>query len=168
MRCVVFAAARHEKEITQRTLTSAGIIAALFVSTASAETFCWSSTTDPQTMPPHAVNSASVLAFCNNVYEGLVRRGNDMAIEPALGTSWHSIGEGEGWRFNLREGVTFHDGSAFNADDVIFSYERATSEAADTRSWFTPVDQVAKINDFTVDIYTTAPNRSSPTESPTG
>ncbi|MEL7214366.1 MAG: ABC transporter substrate-binding protein [Pseudomonadota bacterium] len=141
-----------------RTLTTASIIAALLASTASAETFRWSSTTDPQTMDPHAVNSAPVLGFLNNVYEGLVRRGKDMAIEPALATSWEPIGEGEGWRFNLREGVTFHDGSAFNADDVIFSYERASSEAADTRSWFAPVDRVVKVDDFTVDIFTTAPN----------
>ena len=39
-----------------------------------AETFRWASTTDPQTMDPHAVNSAPVLGFLNNVYEGLVRR----------------------------------------------------------------------------------------------
>ncbi len=72
---------------------------------AQAESFKWAGTTDPQTMDPHAVNSAPVLGFLNNVYEGLVRRGKDMAIEPALATSWEPIGEGEGWRFHLREGV---------------------------------------------------------------
>lgn len=41
---------------------------------ASAETFRWASNTDPQTMDPHAVNSAPVLSFLNNIYEGLVRR----------------------------------------------------------------------------------------------
>ena len=131
---------------------------AMGASLASAETFRWAGTTDPQTMDPHAVNSAPVLGFLNNVYEGLVRRGKDMAIEPALATSWEPIGDGEGWRFFLREGVSFHDGSAFDADDVVFSYERASNEAADVRSWFAPVSNVVKVDDFTVDIMTTAPN----------
>ncbi|MEM9249869.1 MAG: ABC transporter substrate-binding protein [Pseudomonadota bacterium] len=123
-----------------------------------AEEFRWAGTTDPQTMDPHAVNSAPVLGFLNNVYEGLVRRGKDMAIEPALATSWEPIGEGEGWRFTLREGVTFHGGEAFNADDVIFSYERASSEQSDVASWFAPISEVVKVDDYTVDFMTSAPN----------
>ncbi len=133
-------------------------VAAMLTSPALAEEFRWAGTTDPQTMDPHAVNSAPVLGFLNNVYEGLVRRGKDMAIEPALATSWEPIGEGEGWRFNLRQGVTFHDGSEFNADDVLFSYQRASNEVADVRSWFAPVSGVVKVDDFTVDILTSAPN----------
>ncbi|MEM6986122.1 MAG: ABC transporter substrate-binding protein, partial [Pseudomonadota bacterium] len=125
---------------------------------ATAETFRWAGTTDPQTMDPHAVNSAPVLGFLNNVYEGLVRRGRDMAIEPALATSWEAIGDGEGWRFNLRKGVSFHDGSAFTAEDVLFSYQRASDENSDTRSWFAPVSDVVVVDDFTVDILTKAPN----------
>ncbi|MBY6048737.1 ABC transporter substrate-binding protein [Vannielia litorea] len=125
---------------------------------ATAEEFNFAVTTDPQTMDPHAVNSTPVLGFLNNVYEGLVRRGKDMSIEPSLAVSWEPIGEGEGWRFKLREGVTFQDGAAFNADDVVFSYERASSEQADTSSWFAPVSEVIKVDDYTVDIMTTAPN----------
>ena len=125
---------------------------------AMAEEFTWAVTTDPQTMDPHAVNSAPVLGFLNNVYEGLVRRGKDMSIEPALATSWQPIGDGEGWRFTLRQGITFQDGSAFDADDVIFSYQRASNEVSDTRSWFAPVSEVVKVDDFTVDFLTTDPN----------
>jgi len=124
---------------------------------AVAETFSWAGTTDPQTLDPHAVNTAPVLGFLNNVYEGLVRRDRQMQVEPALATSWESLPEG-GWRFNLREGVTFHDGSEFNADDVLFSYERASSEAADTRSWFAPVSEVRVVDDYTIDFLTTEPN----------
>ncbi len=131
---------------------------ALLASGATAAEFKWAGTTDPQTMDPHAVNSAPVLGFLNNVYEGLVRRGKDMAIEPALATGWEPIGEGEGWRFTLRQGVTFHDGAAFNADDVVFSYQRASAEESDTRSWFAPVSNVVKVDDYTVDILTNAPN----------
>ena len=125
---------------------------------ALAKEFTWAVTTDPQTLDPHAVNSAPVLGFLNNVYEGLVRRGKDMSVEPALATSWGPIGDGEGWRFTLRQGVMFQDGSAFDADDVIFSYQRASNEASDTRSWFAPVSEVVKVDDYTVDFLTSAPN----------
>ncbi|MFK7753657.1 MAG: ABC transporter substrate-binding protein, partial [Sedimentitalea sp.] len=131
---------------------------ALLCTPALGETFRWAGTTDPQTMDPHAVNSAPVLGFLNNIYEGLVRRGKDMAIEPALATAWEPIGNGEGWRFHLRKGVTFQDGSAFDASDVVFSYQRASSEQSDTRSWFAPVSQVKMVDDYTVDILTSAPN----------
>jgi peptide/nickel transport system substrate-binding protein len=73
--------------------TSAAALLALPV---AAETFRWAGTTDPQTMDPHAVNSAPVLGFLNNVYEGLVRRGPDMAIEGSLAASWEPIGDGRG------------------------------------------------------------------------
>ncbi len=126
--------------------------------TASAETLRWASNTDPQTMDPHAVNSAPVLSFLNNVYEGLVRRGQDMSIEPSLATSWEPLEGENGWRFTLREGVTFQDGAAFTAEDVMFSYQRASDEAADVRSWFAPVSEVRVVDDFTIDFVTTSPN----------
>ncbi len=131
---------------------------ALFAAGAGAETFRWAGTTDPQTMDPHAANLAPVTSFLNNVYEGLVRRGKDMSIEPSLATSWDLL-EGEpGWRFRLREGVTFHDGAAFTADDVLFSYERGIAEQSDVKSWFAPVAEVRVVDDFTVDFVTKGPN----------
>lgn len=79
-----------------RKLLCAGAVAALATTPAFAEDFKWAGTTDPQTMDTHAVNSAPVPGSLNNVYEGLVRRGKDMAIEPALAVGWEPIGEGEG------------------------------------------------------------------------
>jgi peptide/nickel transport system substrate-binding protein len=110
-----------------------GAVSVLAMS-AQAESFSWASTTDPQTMDPHAVNSAPVLSFLNNIYEGLVQCGQDMAIEPSLVTSWEPTKGENGWRFNLRQGVTFQGGAAFTAEDVMFSYQRASDEAADVRS----------------------------------
>ena len=109
-------------------------------------------------MDPHAVNSAPVLSFMNNIYESLVRRGKDMSIERSLATSCEPLEGENGWRFNLREGVTFQDGAAFTAEDVMFSYQRASNEAADVRSWFAPVSDVRVVDDFTIDFVTTAPN----------
>lgn len=125
---------------------------------AKAETFRWAGTTDPQTMDPHAVNATPELSFLNNVYEGLVRRGPDMGVQPSLATSWEALPDGAGWRFSLRENVTFHDGAAFNADDVVFSYERAISEPSDVKSWFANVAEVVKVDDNTVDFLTSAPD----------
>lgn len=127
------------------------------VSLANAAELRWSSPTDPQSMDPHAVNSAPVLGFLNNVYEGLVRRNKSMAIEGSLAESWEPLG-GDGWRFHLREGVTFHDGAAFTAEDVLFSYQRAVSEASDVSSWFAPVSEVRIVDDFTIDFLTHAPD----------
>jgi len=136
----------------------AGALTAVFLSgTASAAELRWASPTDPQTMDPHAVNSAAVLGFLNNVYEGLVRRNKDMAIEASLAESWEPLGE-TGWRFHLRRGVKFHDGADFTAEDVLFSYERAASDDSDVQSWFAPVAQVKVVDEYTIDFLTHEPN----------
>lgn len=140
-----------------RRLFATLIAGAMLTGAAQAETFKWASKTDPQTMDPHAVNAAPVLGFLNNVYEGLVRRNKSMAVEGALAESWEALGD-KGWRFNLRRDVTFHDGSAFTAEDVLFSYQRASSEQADTGSWFAPVSSVEVVDEFTIDFLTHKPN----------
>jgi len=136
----------------------AGLLAAaLTAGTAQAETFRWAGQTDPQTLDPHAVNTAPVLGFLNNIYDGLVRRDKQMGIEGSLAERWESLGT-DGWRFHLRRGVTFANGETFDADDVLFSYQRASSEAADVRAWFAPVSEVRVVDEYTVDFLTKAPN----------
>ena len=91
-------------------LLPALVLSTAFTVPAMAEEFRWAGQTDPQTMDPHAVSSAPVLGFLNNVYDGLVRMSKDMTLEPSLAESWEPIGAGDGWRFHLRQGVTFHSG----------------------------------------------------------
>ncbi|GAA0772777.1 ABC transporter substrate-binding protein [Roseibium denhamense] len=150
---------KQPSPLAARRIASLTLAAAMLssVSIASAAELRWSSPTDPQTMDPHAVNSAPVLGFLNNVYEGLVRRDKDMQIEGSLAESWEPLGN-EGWRFNLRQGVKFHDGADFTAEDVLFSYQRASSEAADTASWFAPIKDVQVVDDYTIDFLTHAPD----------
>jgi peptide/nickel transport system substrate-binding protein len=133
-----------------------GLIAATLPAALAAE-FTWSAPTDPQTMDPHEVNSTPVLGFLNNVYEGLVRRNAEMTIEGSLAERWEALGT-DGWRFHLRKNVTFHDGATFDAEDVLFSYERASSEASDTSSWFAPVSEVRVVDAHTVDFLTHQPD----------
>ena len=90
--------------------------------------------------------------------KGLCAGGKDMSIEPSLAASWEPLEGENGWRFNLRKGVTFQDGSAFDSSDVMFSYQRASNEAADVRSWFAPVADVRVVDEHTIDFITTAPN----------
>jgi len=130
---------------------------ALAAGTATAASFTWSTNSEPSTMDPHGAATAPVLGFLNNIYEGLVRRGRDMTLEPSLATAWEPIGD-EGWRFFLREGVTFHDGSGFDAGDVVFSFERAASEQSDVKTFFATIDRVAIEGPMTVAFYTTQPD----------
>jgi len=65
-----------------------------------------------------------------NVFEGLTRFGPDGAVLPGLAEAWEVSPDGKIWTFFLRSGVTYHDGSAFDAYDVEFSLNRA--RAADS------------------------------------
>ncbi|NNU82217.1 ABC transporter substrate-binding protein [Halovulum dunhuangense] len=144
--------------MARNSLILASTALALIGGAAAAETFRWAGTTDPQTMDPHAANLAPVTSFLNNIYEGLVRRDREMRIEPSLATAWAPLEGEDGWRFTLRQGVRFHGGEEFTADDVLFSYERGRSDSSDVRSWFAPVTEVRVVDDHTVDFLTAGPN----------
>ncbi|MGH1479144.1 MAG: ABC transporter substrate-binding protein [Geminicoccales bacterium] len=124
---------------------------------AEGKTFIWATNSEPNTMDPHAAATAPVLGFLNNIYEGLVRRAPDMTLEPSLATSWEPIGA-EGWRFSLRDGVTFHDGAVFDAEDVVFSYQRASDDSSDVKSFFATIDRVEAPDPLTVEFYTKTPD----------
>ena len=79
---------------------------------------------DVMSMDPYMINEALLLSFMGNVYEGLTGRGRKLETTAELATDWKQTAPTV-WRFNLRRGVKFHDGTPFTADDVIFSLERA-------------------------------------------
>src|SRR5690606_3918382 len=62
------------------------------------------------------------------------------------------------WEFKLREGVTFHNGSAFNADDVVFSIKRAQADTSQMQGYVNTIREVKKIDDYTVHFITDQPN----------
>jgi peptide/nickel transport system substrate-binding protein len=111
---------------------------------------------DALSMDPHSLNESLQISVNENVYEPLVTRDRNYKLSPALATSWKQTSPTV-WRFELRKGVQFHDGTPFTADDVIFSYERAKSDGSDMKSYVGQVKEIKKVNDWAVDIVTTAP-----------
>jgi len=133
-----------------------GVALSGVASPVSAETFRWAFQGDFQSLEPYILNETHTLGVLSNVFEGLVRRSKDLSIEPALAESWEVLNDTT-WRFHLRRGVTFHNGSPFTADDVVFSLERAGNEDSDMSSRVAAVAEVHKLDDHTVDIVTTSP-----------
>ncbi len=130
---------------------------ALIAGTAQAKTFRWAFQGDVAMMDPYGLFETLTVGFHSNIFEGLVRSAGDLSIGPALATEWSNPSP-EVWRFTLRRGVTFHDGSAFTADDVVFSFERVRKPGSDFTSAVATVTDVRKIDDFTVEIVTDGPD----------
>lgn len=92
-----------------------------------------------------------------NVFEPLVRYDRQMAFAAGLATSWE-IRDGAVWRFRLREGVTFHDGSPFTAADVAFSIERLRAHPGrDIHRYISAIKEVRVVDPFTVDVCSDRP-----------
>jgi len=130
---------------------------------AEAKTFKWAFQGDAQTLDPHGLFETMTLGFQANIYESLIRRDRDMNIVPNLALSWENI-EPDTWRFKLREGVKFHNGNAFTADDVTFSVERIRSEGSDLKVVAGLIKEARKVDDHTVDLITPAPNPILPNQ----
>jgi peptide/nickel transport system substrate-binding protein len=123
---------------------------------AHAATFKFADQGDAVSMDPHSLNESLQLSLLGNVYEPLVGRGKKLELIPLLATSWTQTAPTV-WRFNLRRNVKFHDGTPFNADDVIFSYERSKVDGSDMKTKIGTVKEIRKIDDYTVDFVTNDP-----------
>ncbi|MDB5817570.1 MAG: transporter substrate-binding protein [Rhizobacter sp.] len=111
---------------------------------------------DSVSMDPHSLSESLQLSFTANIYEPLVQRGKKLELEPALATKWTQTSPTV-WRFDLRKNVTFHDGTPFTADDVLFSLKRASGEGSDMPSYTSSIKEVRKIDSHTVEIETKTP-----------
>ena len=140
------------------TLKTTLLIAALALAcaTSQAVTLRVANQGDAQSMDPHSLNESLQLGFMANVYEPLIGRDKKLGLVPALATQWTQPSPTV-WRFELRKGVSFHDGSPFTADDVVFSFKRAAGEGSDMKSYVSSFKEVRRIDNFTVEIETIAP-----------
>lgn len=130
-------------------LSAAGVVA-------SAQTVRIANQGDALSMDPHSLNETLQLSVTGNVYEPLVGRNKDLSLTPMLATSWKQTSPTV-WRFELRKGVQFHDGTPFTADDVVFSLARTQVEGSDMKSYTNDFKEVRKIDSHTVEIETKTP-----------
>ena len=141
-------------------LKTAMVVAAMSLATVSvtqAKTLRFAFQGDVQTMDPHGLFETMTLGFQRNIYEGLVIRDDKMKMVGALAEKWENTAPTV-WRFSLRKGVKFHDGSDFKADDVKFSAERLSTEGSDMKVVAALIKEVKIVDDHTVDIVTPTPN----------
>jgi peptide/nickel transport system substrate-binding protein len=124
---------------------------------ASAVTFRWANTGDAQSMDPHGHNEGFTLGFNGNIYDTLVQRDGDLKRIPGLALSWKHL-DPSTWEFTLRKGVTFHDGTPFTADDVVFSWQRATSANSDVKTYLLAVQSMEAKDPHTVIVRTKGPD----------
>ncbi len=116
---------------------------------------------DAQTMDPHAIALLYHSRVSTQIYEGLVNRDPNYKLEPALALSWQMVSP-TAWRFRLRPGVLFHDGTPFTADDAVFSLQRATTPPSQRSFQLSGISAVKKIDALTLEIQLQAPDAVLP------
>ncbi len=109
--------------------------------------------------PPHLDPTAGAAAAIKevgyqNIFEGLTRMGPNGEILPGLARSWEISEDGTVYTFTLAEGVTFHDGTPFTAEDVKFSLDRARADDSTNpqKVLFEAIENVEVIDPATVEV----------------
>jgi len=140
-------------------LAAALLASTMLVTGASAETIRWARASDALTLDPHSQNQGVTHNFAHHIYETLVDRDVAGNLQPRLALSWEvKADDPTVWVFTLRQGVTFHDGAPFTADDVVFSLNRARSETSNMRQLHVDVVDVTAVDDFTVEVKMAGPS----------
>lgn len=124
---------------------------------ASAKTLRYAESGEAASMDPHSMREDFTQMFLANTYETLARWDRNLKLEPALAESWEVL-DPKTWRFHLRQGVTFHNGNPFTADDVVFSFERASAEGSAFAGLLESIERMEKVDDHTVDVHLRQPN----------
>ncbi|WP_127142683.1 ABC transporter substrate-binding protein [Pelagibacterium montanilacus] len=151
-------------------LAGVAIAALLAASPASAQTppnvLVVGQIAEPQSLDPHVATAVNDFRIAVNVYDGLVRYADGtLEVEPSLATDWEVSEDGLVYTFTLRDDVTFHDGTPFNAEAVKFNFDRMLDESHpfyETGPFplsfnFDSVEEVNVIDEFTVEFVHSEP-----------
>ena len=113
---------------------------------------------EPSSIDPHYHNLGPNNSAARHIFDRLVHTNEKQQLGPGLAVSWKPLSDTV-WEFKLRQGVKFHDGSPFTADDVLFTFERAPNVEASPSSFalYTKGKTLEKIDDFTIHITTERP-----------
>src|SRR5438876_432921 len=134
-----------------RRLIASVVMFGAVVSAVHARSLTWASQGDVQTSDPHSQNEGVTNLFSQQVYGTLVTRDKQLGLAPGLAVSWTRVND-TNWRFALRQGVKFSDGTPFTADDVVFSIERAQHEHSQLRQYANLLGRPRKVDDYTVEL----------------
>ncbi|MDQ2078754.1 ABC transporter substrate-binding protein [Xanthobacteraceae bacterium Astr-EGSB] len=116
---------------------------------------------DPGTWDPIDTFLVDWSKVANNIYDGLIQRGADMRLTPALATSWKVADNGLSIRFELRKGVTFHNGEPFDAQAVKYTFDRLLGTEGGKgpqQSNYNVIERVEVIDDHTVNMVLKKPD----------
>lgn len=113
---------------------------------------------DTLSMDPYVYNETISNAVLHHMYESLILTGRDMDLLPGLAESWELSDDLMTWTFKLREGVKFHNGNDFTAEDVIFSFDRAKEPFSKYGNVFATVASYEMPDDYTVIIHSSTPD----------
>ncbi|MCI5067802.1 ABC transporter substrate-binding protein, partial [Acidovorax sp.] len=139
-------------------LAVAAAAALLAAPALQAKPFKWASQGEISTWDIHSQNNALQNGLHANVYESLVYyNSKTFEVEPVLATSWKEISPTQ-VRFTLRQGVKFHDGSAFTADDAVYSLQRAMAKTSNFTPYVQGISKINKVDAQTIDVILSAPN----------
>ncbi len=116
---------------------------------------------DPQTLDPHALALLYHSRVVFQIYDSLLGRDQNFKLEPALALEWRNLNPTT-WRFRLRPGVSFHDGSPFTADDAVYSIERALAAPSQRAFQLKGTTGAKKIDELIFDIELATPDAVLP------
>ncbi|MGL4635077.1 MAG: ABC transporter substrate-binding protein [Beijerinckiaceae bacterium] len=141
------------------------VAAILSASPATAQELRIGTSSEPSAMDPHFHNTTPNKGVARYIFEALVFQDEKQQLTPGLAESWRAIDD-RTWEFKLRRGVTFHDGSPFTADDVVFTFERAPNGPRSPSSFggFIAGKTVEKMDSHTILIRTAAPAPLTPVD----
>jgi len=151
-------------------LTSLLILGTTTAGLTQEKVLVFGSSGDVVRLDPADVTDGESISRMDNIFEGLVEyEANSTEIKPCLAESWDISEDGKEIVFHLRKGIKFHDGTDFNADAVVFSFERQYNpehphhQYGEWAYWgymFSDIDRVEKIDDYTVKLILSEPNAS--------
>jgi peptide/nickel transport system substrate-binding protein len=116
------------------------------------------------TLDPTDHFSTATTSVLRHIYDPLLDADNVSRLVPALALSWSPVDD-RSWRFVLRQGVTFHDGSPFNADSVVYTIDRVrTTRSLVLADTFHDVAAVRKEGDHAVVVTSRGPDAALPSK----
>ncbi|MEZ0494410.1 ABC transporter substrate-binding protein [Kineococcus sp. TBRC 1896] len=112
----------------------------------------------PDQLDPHKTTAYPAFQVLENVYDTLVVPSpDDLSMQPSLATDWETSDDELTWTFTLVEGATFHDGTPFTAEDVVFSYRRIIDQQLANSARFATVADISAPDESTVVMTLTRP-----------